>query len=212
MTEEQIPDLNLFMMCGDVNIEAFSELPEGFCFDRCRRDELEIWKAMPFDRPDAAAIGYMTDYFGKVYADREEEFFRRCLFVRNAQGEPVATCFLWRAYGRITTLHWLKVKKGYEDRGIGRALLTRVLREKREDGLPVFLHTQPSSFRAIKLYTDFGFSLLTDRRIGPRENHLAQCLPILREFMPEEAFAALRFAPAPELLLEAAGSSETNEF
>jgi hypothetical protein len=26
---------------------------------------------------------------------------------------------------------------------------------------PVYLHIQPSSFRAIKLYSDFGFSLLS---------------------------------------------------
>lgn len=212
MTEAQIPDLNLFMMCRDVNASAFSELPEGFFFDLCRRDELELWKAMHFDEPDEAAMEYMTGYFERVYKTDETEFFRRCLFVRNAAGEPVATCFLWRAWGRITTLHWLKVKKGYEGRGIGRALLTRVLGVGRKDSLPVFLHTQPSSFRAIKLYTDFGFSLLTDGHVGARENNLGECLPILKEFMPEQAFAALRFASAPELLLEAAGASETNEF
>ena len=77
---------------------------------------------------------------------------------------------------------------------------------------PVYLHTQPSSYRAIKLYTDFGFSLLTGGRVGQRENQLAQSLPILREVMPPAAYGRLTFAPAPEELLSAAASRKSANF
>lgn len=214
MEPRNIPDYNLFMMCCAPRREAFAPLPAGFYFDLCRREELEIWKRFPFDTEEEARQGeaYMARFFANVYAAQEEEFFSRCLFVRAENGAPVGTAFLWRAYGRVNTLQWVKVRKEYEGRGIGRALLTHLLMPLAPEEYPVYLHTQPSSYRAIKLYTDFGFSLLTGGRVGQRENQLAQSLPILREVMPPAAYGRLTFAPAPEELLSAAASREISEF
>ena len=50
----------------------------------------------------------------------------------------------------------------YEGKGIGRALLSYVMQSLPQNEYPVFLHTHPASFRAIKLYSDMGFKLLTD--------------------------------------------------
>ena len=49
----------------------------------------------------------------------------------------------------------------------------------------------------IKLYSDFGFDLLTDQRIGQRDNHIEQCLPYLKAMMPKEDYDQLRFTAAP---------------
>ena len=218
----EIPDLNLFMvrrrsaeerfLCRE-NDPAAGELPGGFFFDTCRPDELDIWKAFPFDTPDEAAAykPYMDGYFDRVYRPKEAEFFSRCIFVRNGEGEPVATAFLWDAYGSVPTLHWVKTRKEYEGRGIGRALLTKLLLAE-DAPETICLHTQPGSFRAIKLYTDFGFAFITDEKVGCRENQLAESLPYLKEAMLPEAYAALRFEKAPEALLEAAGKYQTSEF
>ena len=209
----EAPDLNLFMVCRRANPAAAGELPEGFYFDSCRPDEVELWKAFPFDTPEelAANKAYMDEYFDRVYRPQAAEFFSRCVFVRNEAGEPVATAFLWNAYGKIPTLHWVKTRKEYEGRGIGRALLTKLLLDK-DTPQTVCLHTQPGSFRAIKLYSDFGFALITDEKIGYRHNGLWESLPFLEKVMPQEAYEALRFAPAPEMLVWAAGGSEYNEF
>ena len=211
---EEIPDLNLFMVCEVPKKEAFACLPEGYYFDSCRRDELDLWKRMPFDEEEQAEafFGYMTDYFQKVYGEKEDLFYSQCLFVRDSEGNPVGTGFIWKSYGKINTLHWLKVKKGCEGSGIGRALITKLLSELGENDFPVYLHTQPSSNRAIKLYTDFGFAFLTDKRIGYRENGLEESLPVLMRYMPEEDYKRLRFRSAPEGFLEAVLSSEINEF
>lgn len=116
---EALSDENLFMVCHSPRLEAYSTLPSGFSFDFCRRDELEIWKTFPFDEAKAAMDyrEYMDTYFHQVYEQRESEFYSQCLFVRDTTGNPVATGFIWRAYGCISTLHWLKVKREYEDRG-----------------------------------------------------------------------------------------------
>lgn len=215
MEAQSIPDLNLFMMCVRPDPAAEAALPSGLSFDLCRPEELEIWKAFPFDDPEQARQyqGWMTRYFEEVYAPRRTLFFERCLFVRTSDGVPVATCFLWPAYsGQILTLHWFKVRKDWEGKGIGRALLTRTLQQRGAQQTPIYLHTQPSSYRAIKLYTDFGFALLTDPVVGSRPNHLEQSLPILRQWMPAEAYRRLRFAAAPAGFLAAVASSPIVQF
>lgn len=212
--ENGIPEKNLFMMCKALNSNAISELSDEYHVRTCRRDELDIWKEMPFDDVKSAKEynGFMTEYFNDVYGSKEDLFFQKCLFVCDKNDTPIGTCFAWKAYEKISTIHWFKVRKNYEGSGIGRALLSIVMRSIKENDYPVFLHTQPSSFRAIKLYSDFGFAFLTDPIIGYRKNDLEECLTILKEHMPQKDFEKLQFAEAPEDFLKAVKSSKINQF
>jgi ribosomal protein S18 acetylase RimI-like enzyme len=212
--EKEIPDKNLCMMCKNLNTNALAELPYGYHVRTCRRNELEIWKKMPFDDEDTAKQykDFMTRFFNDVYAGKEDLFFEKCLFVCDNKDIPVGTCFAWKAYDRITTIHWFKVIKEYEGLGIGRALLSIVMQSIPKEEYPVFLHTQPASFRAIKLYSDFGFALLTDPVIGYRKNDLEECLPILETLMYKKDFQKLQFEQAPENFLKAVKSRYVDEF
>lgn len=212
--ENGIPEKNLFMMCKALNSNAISELSDEYHVRTCRRDELDIWKEMPFDDVKSAKEynRFMTEYFNDVYGSKEDLFFQKCLFVCDKNDTPIGTCFVWKAYEKISTIHWFKVRKNYEGSGIGRALLSIVMRSIKENDYPVFLHTQPSSFRAIKLYSDFGFAFLTDPIIGYRKNDLEECLTILKEHMPQKDFEKPQFAEAPEDFLKAVKSSKINQF
>lgn len=212
--ENDIPDKNLFMMCKALNPDALTKLPKEYHIRACRRDELDLWKEMPFDDVKSAKEynGFMTGYFNDVYGERENLFFQKCFFVCDSNDNPIGTCFAWKAYGTITTIHWLKVVKSQEGLGIGRALLSCVMSSIAENDYPVFLHTQPSSFRAIKLYSNFGFALLTDPIIGYRQNDLEECVPILKTYMIQKDFEKLQFAKAPEDFLNTVKSSNINQF
>ena len=61
----QIPEKNLFMMCNSLHLKATRELPKGYHLRFCREDELDTWKAMPFDTAELAReyYGFMTDYY-----------------------------------------------------------------------------------------------------------------------------------------------------
>jgi len=201
-----ISNYNLFMQCEKPDKTAFRELPDGFFIRLCRRDELEIWKRVVAEEQ---YVGYVTEYYGKVYAKHDNEFFRRCLFVCNADDIPVASTFIWRSYKKINTVGWFRVLPEYEGCGLGRALLSEIFKGT---DFPVYLHTQPTSARAIKLYSDFGFKFLTDPVIGYRKNDLLESLPYLQKVLPESDYAKLRFAEADKALLEAAKSSEISEF
>ena len=199
MREEEIPDKNIFMMCAALSAEALSAMPDGFTVRSCRPGELGIWKAMPFASAEEAAEydAFMTDFFETVYGGREDAFFAKTLFVCDRHDKPIATCLLWKAYDEFNSIHWFKVLPGYEGRGIGRALLSIIMRDLTAADYPVYLHTQPGSFRAIKLYSDFGFALLAGEKFGSRTNDLEESLPILKEFMPEKYFQNLKIAEAP---------------
>jgi ribosomal protein S18 acetylase RimI-like enzyme len=214
MKESEIPDRNIFMICESLNRNALTELPVGYSLRNCRDDELDIWKKMPFDSPDVAKEydGFMTDYFTATYGEKEELFFSKTLFICDKQDRPIATCLIWKAYNEFNTIHWFKVLKEYEGQGIGRALLSIVMQKLEQHDYPVYLHTQPSSFRAIKLYSDFGFSLLSDDKFGIRKNDLDKCMPILEEFMPKEFFQELRITAAPQEFIDAVDKYNTNQF
>ena len=197
---------NLFMQCDEINKTAFRMLPDGYSFRLCMRDELEIWKRVVAEEQH---VGYVSEYYEKVYKEREDEFFRRCLFVCDTEGKPVASTFIWRSYGAINTVGWFRVLPEYEGKGIGRAILSEALRNTE---FPVYLHTQPTSARAIKLYAGFGFKLVTDPVVGFRNNDLKVSWTYLKKVLPAADFANLRFTEANKELLRAAMTNETSEF
>jgi len=214
MKEEEIPDKNIFMMCEALNHNSLTELPASYSIRSCRPDELGIWKTMPFDTVDLAKEyeRFMSDYFTTTYGGKEELFFAKTLFVCDSQDKPIATCLIWKAYDEFNTIQWFKVLKDYEEQGIGRALLSIIMQKLEMRDYPVYLHTQPSSFRAIKLYSDFGFSLLSGDNFGIRKNDLDECLPILEKFMPKEYFQELRIINAPKEFEDIVNKYDTNQF
>lgn len=212
---EQLPNYNLFMMCNKLNDSAFTKLPNNFKIRTLLPTELEIWKSLPFDDEISAKEynSYMTNYFNNVYKPYEKEFYKRCFVVVDNSNKIVASAFIWKSYNQqLTTLHWLKTCKNYEGLGIGRALLTHILKTVKPCEFPIFLHTQPESFRAIKLYSDFGFKLLKNNKFGFRKNHLKQSLPYLKKVIPYNYFKNLKTTRAPKKYSNIIKTSTINQF
>jgi len=148
-------DKNIFMMCEKLNYNALSEMPSEFIVRNCRKDEIDIWKAMPFDEEESIIKNkeFMDNYFNQVYKEKKELFYQRCLFVCNEENMPLATCFIWKAYNKINTIHWLKVKKDYEGLGIGRALLSIIMKDLKEC-LPILNRYMPKNeFEKLEIRT-----------------------------------------------------------
>lgn len=93
MTEEEIPDYNIFMMCERLNEEALTALPADYYFRNCRPDELEIWKAFPFDSDTVPAEyeDFMNQIIKDSYSEDMATFFRNTLFVCDKADRPIAT-------------------------------------------------------------------------------------------------------------------------
>lgn len=153
-----LPDKNLFMMCPERRPETFGPFPDGFLVREMTEADLPAWMAMPFDDPrDAEAHRpYMEEFVTRVHGPDLERFYDQTTVVEQNE-RMVGVCTRWKAYGKIETVQWLKVKPECEGIGLGRALMSRLLEDAQ---FPVYLHTQPESFRAIGRYTDAPASFL----------------------------------------------------
>lgn len=212
---DDVPDLDVFMVCRQVATDQLTSMPDGYSMRSMRADELDVWKAFPFDTPaDVAAYdGFMSDFFERAYAARAEEFFAATTFVCDEGDRPIATCGIFGSYdGTLTTVQWFKVLRSHEGRGIGRALMSELLRAVPPSDFPIHLHTQPGSVRAIKLYSDLGFDLIAEDLPGPRPNQYAAAMVHLERTMPPADFARLRTAPATPELRAALDRFDTIEF
>ena len=214
MTEVEIPDYNIFMMCERLDKNALAELNKDYYFRNCRPNELDLWKAFPFDTEKTPEDyeGFMNQYIEETYRENMDLFFKNTLFVCDKHEKAVATCSHWKAYGKINTIQWLKTSKSYEGKGIGRALLSEIMKSFDNADFPIYLHTQPASFRAIKLYSDFGFYLLKGGQMGTRTNDLEKCLPILRELVPKKDFEKLKIIDCPHYLIGVLQNETTVQF
>jgi GNAT superfamily N-acetyltransferase len=203
MIEADIPDFNIFMMCHQVNELAYTDLSNEFYFRNCKPEELEIWKAFPFDSEKVPTEyeDFMNQYIDRTYGENIDLFFQNTFFVCTQDDRPIATCSFWKAYGKINTIQWFKTHKDFEGKGIGRALLSKIMKCFNKNEYPIYLHTQPGSYRAIKLYSDFGFCLLKGEKIGNRINELDLSLPILKQFVPLEDFEKFIFLDTPISLI-----------
>ena len=79
-------------------------------------------------------------------------------------GKYIGTCIAWfepKGKNNVSVVHWLAVDDAYAGNGYARMLITQVLTifEKFGETDRIYLHTQPCSYRAIKLYNDFGFCM-----------------------------------------------------
>lgn len=202
------------MLCRAARNAAAAPLPEGFRFRLCRPDELTTWMAMQFDS-EADAVSYrpyMQAWYERVYAPRGQLFFKRCTFACDEADTPVATAFTYPTVQGIMTFHWLKVLRSHEGLGIGRAIVGHVMDQIDAGDYPVLLHTHPTSQRALKLYSDFGFDLLVDTRVGSRTNDLDRARTFLEQTMTSSAYSALRFTHAPAELLDRFTTEQEPEF
>lgn len=200
MVDETIPYKSIIMRCGHVDHSAFRPLPEQLRIKCYEPADLEQWidiqaSAGAFAGETREQIGA---YFSKKFGAYEEELKRRCMFlVEKASGAYIGACMAWsgcRERRTIPVLHWLAVKDSFAGSGYARLLIGETMRffEKEAPGQPVYLHTQPSAYRAIKLYYDFGFRITERDTYGDATNECAQALEVLKTCMKAECFEKIR--------------------
>jgi len=145
-------------------------LPEGYKFVYYAPGDEKDWA-----RIETSVLEFECEMDALLYFQRDfmpwgTEVPLRCMFVETDAGEKIATASAWWGYTgvrRDPMLHWVAVKPAHQGRGIGKAIIARVIRRMLEiEGDRVFyLHTQTWSHTAVRLYLQSGFYITDEANV-----------------------------------------------
>lgn len=193
MLDRTIPFYNTIMKCSSLR-KYNVELPDGFSIVPYQCGYEREWAKLEYAVGDFSSVQEAEDYFTEAYLQRQE-LFSRILFMLNRKSEIVGSCIAWqdiRGESSISSLHWLVVKEPYQGIGLGRALSAAVMNIFAEyDAFPVYIHTQPWSWKAILLYLSLGFKLQRTDTFSHYVNEYGKAMAELRKIVSEEQYVML---------------------
>ena len=186
MLDKSIPFLDIIMhrKAGTPFVDC--PLPEGYSFALFQAGDEVDWakieaSTLEFDEETEALV-----YFQKDRLPYLKELERRCLFAVAPDGEKVATATAWWNYTgtrRDNWLHWVSAKPQHQNKGIGKAIVSRALRliEEIEGEGDVYLHTQTWSHKAVGIYEKAGFFITPEKGLAgyPNRDYL-EALTMIR--------------------------------
>ena len=150
MTRSHMHDLPEFALLAGFTHRYFAERDESHWA------EIET-RAGEFSRAaDARA------HFQKEFGAHADEMRNRCVFlIDDTTSKPVGTATAW--YGEWEgieqgRLHWVGLVPELHGRGLGKALVSLAMHRMASLHERAYLTTQTTSFVAIKIYLDFGFT------------------------------------------------------
>ncbi len=193
MLDRTIPFCNTIMKCSDYS-PGHAELPDGFSIVSYQRGYEKEWAKLEYDIGDFDSSEAAEKYFTETYL-QNSELFPNILFLLNREQEIAGSCIAWqdmRGENSVSSLHWLVVQERYQGIGLGRALGTAVMNIFAEqEALPVYIHTQPWSWKAILLYLSLGFRLQKTDTFAHYENEYGKAMAELGKIVSEEQYEML---------------------
>lgn len=168
-------------------------LPPGFIFRLHNGSEEDIrhWcrietAVLEFDHEAEA-----REYFMKEFYPHMDEVQKRCVFILNKDGLPVATASGWFSQdpdgGVLNQLHWVAVCPQYQGLGLGKAVSTKAINicAQLAPGKKMWLNTQTHSHRAVVMYHKLGFNVRVSEQLD-------KAMDVLAEVLKPEDVRALR--------------------
>ncbi len=191
MLDRTIPFCNLILRCDRI-LPMEVKLPAGYAIRAYQPGDEKSWAALHTATGDFSTAEEAASYFLNKYAAD----LSRVLYAVAPDGKVVGTVTAWtdeRAGETVRSLHWLAVAEEHQRQGIGKALTQTAMKlMRREDNAaPVYLHTQPWSWKAVLLYVKLGFKLQRKDSFGGYANEYDQAMAALRPLLDEQQYALL---------------------
>jgi len=170
MLDKTIPFAKVYMRRKAGTPIPVFPLPEGFSYTYYEDGDEVNWarietSAGEFDSEFAALLFFKEEFMPKV-----DELYRRCLFIRTASGEKVATSTAWWSYigdQRRAWLQWVGVDARFQGLGLGKAIISRVteLMKMLEGDVDFYLSTQTWSYKAVNIYRKCGWEPTDEKKL-----------------------------------------------
>ena len=135
------------------------ELPEGYRFEYYQPGDRDSWIDIECSARELVSHEQGVEVWQQYYGKVEHLLHDRMLFVVNAEGAKIATATAYPTdEPGLGQVHWVAVKREEQERGIAKALMTRVLQVMHEHGdTRAMLHTQTVTWVAVRMYLNLGF-------------------------------------------------------
>ncbi len=193
MTDRTIPFYNTILRCDNYIVNE-TVLPAGFSVVTYQKGYEKAWAAMECDEGDFSSAEEAEKYFTAAYLQDEEQL-GNILFAVNSQNEVVGSCIAWRdkrEASEISSLHWLIVDERYRGMGLGKALCGSVMNIfEKQRALPIYIHTQPWSVKAIFLYLSMGFKIQKTDTFSHYINEYDKAMDTLKKIVSKKQYELL---------------------
>ena len=154
-------------------------VPDGFSIRTYRVGEESRWACVEASAGEFGSIVDARRHFLTEFGENLNDMENRCQFLvrRSASadgsdGTLVGTATAW--YGAPETtdiqtrrgrLHWVGIVPEFQGKGLAKPLVAHTLRVMARYHDRAYLTTQTTSYRAVKIYLDFGFrpAFVTDQ-------------------------------------------------
>ena len=194
MLDRTIPFCNTIMKCSDYEYRDV-ELPDGFSIVSYQPGFEREWAKLECAIGDFDSETEAEMYFVETYLQKAG-LFPNILFAMNKANDIIGSCIAWQdmqGINSVSSLHWLVFDEQYQGNGLGRALATAVMNiYVKDEALPVYIHTQPWSWKAILLYISLGFRLQKTDTFSHYENEYEKAMTELRKIISAEQYELLQ--------------------
>ena len=194
MLDRTIPFFNTILRCDHYR-HRDPVLPEGFTITAYKPGYEKAWAELECSIEDFGSLEEAEQYFTATYL-QDPSRLDKLLFAVNPEGSVVGTCIAWqdlRGDAYVSSLHWLVVDEAYQGMGIGRALCHGVMNiYESQNHFPVYIHTQPWSWKAVFLYLSLGFRLQKTDAFSHYVNEYSKAMDTLKQVVTPEQFHLLQ--------------------
>ena len=166
-------------------------MPDGFSIVPYRDGFEKGWAKLEYAIHDFDSESEAENYFVSTYLiDMNKR--ENCLFLLNPEQKIIGSCIAWQDYhgdSPVSSLHWLVVDEEYQGKGLGKTLCVAVMNLfATQRGTPIYIHTQPWSWKAILLYISLGFKLQKTDTFSHYENQYEDAMNAMQSVVPEKYF------------------------
>jgi len=192
--DRTIPFYNTILRCDTYQCKDVV-LPKGFSIVPYKGGYEKAWAELEYSIGDFESLEEAESYFISTYL-QNRSLLNNILFLLNEDNLIVGSCIAWqdrRKESIVSSLHWLVVDEEYHGRGLGKALCYATMNcFKEQENLPVYIHTQPWSWKAIFLYLSIGFKLQKTDTFSHYENEYYKAMTALKQVVTSEQFELLQ--------------------
>jgi len=190
MLDRTIPFYNIILRCDHYEPQEIT-LPDGYEIVSYRKGDEQSWAELEAAIGDFESTEEAKAYFISTYL-KDENRWQNILFLLDPKKQIIGSCIAWddlRDGAPVSSLHWLVVDEANQGKGFGRALSAAVMNlfAKRE-GMPVYIHTQPWSWKAILLYLSMGFRIQKTDTFSHYENQYELAMKTLEAVVDANHF------------------------